>query len=111
MKTYNIKRIPNQGVIVTVTSKKGPYFLTPKHSQLLKNHSPDGFEYGYTGSGPSQLALALLADCCGDQTALKYYQTFKTDFVTGASGDKFDIFEKEIKEWVEDFSSWLKRNG
>ena len=26
------------------------------------NHSPDGFEWGYTGSGPAQLALAILCD-------------------------------------------------
>ena len=32
----------------------------------LQNHSPDGFEWGYGGSGPSQLALAILADCLGD---------------------------------------------
>ena len=28
----------------------------------LANHSPTGFEWGYGGSGPAQLALALLAD-------------------------------------------------
>lgn len=28
----------------------------------LMNHSPAGFEYGYGGSGPAQLALAILAD-------------------------------------------------
>src|SRR5262245_22144387 len=28
----------------------------------LRNHSPTGFEWGYGGSGPAQLALALLVD-------------------------------------------------
>src|SRR5262245_1194599 len=28
----------------------------------LRSHSPTGFEWGYGGSGPAQLALALLAD-------------------------------------------------
>jgi len=28
----------------------------------LMNHSPDGFNWGYGGSGPAQLALAILAD-------------------------------------------------
>jgi len=32
----------------------------------LWNHSPTGFEWGYGGSGPAQLALALLADHFGD---------------------------------------------
>ena len=33
--------------------------LLPDRSQAQHNHSPDGFSWGYTGSGPSQLALAL----------------------------------------------------
>lgn len=28
----------------------------------LYDHSPTGFEWGYSGSGPAQLALAILAD-------------------------------------------------
>lgn len=44
----------------------------------LWNHSPTGFEWGYCGSGPAQLALAILADhLCDDQAALLYYQRFK----------------------------------
>jgi hypothetical protein len=39
------------------------------------NHSPTGFEWGYGGSGPSQLAFAILADFTGDtETALQHYQ-------------------------------------
>jgi len=43
----------------------------------LRNHSPTGFEWGYCGSGPAQLALAILAHHCGPETALHYYQRFK----------------------------------
>jgi uncharacterized protein (DUF2249 family) len=44
----------------------------------LDNHSPDGFEWGYGGSGPAQLALALLADALGDgQRAVRLHQQFK----------------------------------
>ena len=32
----------------------------------LVNHSPDGTEWGYAGSGPAQLALALLAHALAD---------------------------------------------
>ncbi len=32
----------------------------------LHNHSPDGFDWGYQGSGPAQLTLALVADALGD---------------------------------------------
>ena len=44
----------------------------------LRNHSPSGLSYGYGGSGPSQLALAILADFLGDdRKALVLYQPFK----------------------------------
>ena len=36
--------------------------LDPKPSQKIWNYSPTGFEWGYGGSGPSQLALALSLD-------------------------------------------------
>ena len=32
----------------------------------LARHSPTGFECGYMGSGPSQLAVAIVADLFGD---------------------------------------------
>lgn len=32
----------------------------------LWNHSPTGFDWGYMGSGPAQLALALAADALAD---------------------------------------------
>jgi hypothetical protein len=44
----------------------------------LFNHSPTGFSWGYTGSGPAQLALALLADALGDDDlAVRLHQDFK----------------------------------
>ena len=46
--------------------------------QDLRNHSPSGFAWGYEGSGPSQLALAILCDYLGsDALALSHYQEFK----------------------------------
>jgi hypothetical protein len=43
----------------------------------LANHSPDGFAWGYNGSGPSQAACAILADCMGDRVALHHYHAFR----------------------------------
>lgn len=48
--------------------------------QDLRNHSPDGPEWGYAGSGPSQLALAIMADALGDdKRAQGVYQDFKME--------------------------------
>ena len=63
-------------------------------------HSPDGFNWGYGGSGPADAALSILTDCLGLDRANQLYQTFKWDFVAGW-GPEWSITEKEIKEWVE----------
>ena len=69
-RVYTIQRTP-QGVVCNVNGSPLPLRLD------LWNHSPTGFEFGYGGSGPAQLALAILADCCGDELAVKYHQAFK----------------------------------
>jgi hypothetical protein len=52
--------------------------LNPKASQKLMNHSPDGFNWGYGGSGPAQLALGILLDYYGaGAPELHFYQDFK----------------------------------
>lgn len=64
----------------------------------LYNHSPDGFQWGYCGSGPSQLALAILADCLGDGEALHHYQEFKQDVVS-SWGDSWTITAENVEAW------------
>jgi len=43
----------------------------------LRYHSPDGFEWGYGGSGPARFVFAILADAIGDREAQRLYQDFK----------------------------------
>jgi hypothetical protein len=57
--------------------------LTFDRSLELVDHSPSGFEWGYGGSGPAQLALALLLDYTdGEEVALAEYMAFKTEVVS-----------------------------
>jgi hypothetical protein len=66
----------------------------------IRNHSPTGSAWGYGGSGPAQLALALLADALGDDTlAEQYYQEFKREVVAGL-GVNWQTTAKQIREFV-----------
>jgi Family of unknown function (DUF6166) len=47
----------------------------------LRNHSPTGFEWGYGGSGPAQLALPLAANRLPETLALTIYQRLKRALV------------------------------
>jgi uncharacterized protein DUF6166 len=51
--------------------------LRPGRSQRVRNHSPDGFNWGYGGSGPAQLTLALLLELTTADMALLWYQEVK----------------------------------
>lgn len=74
--------------------------LPLKDSLKVCNHSPTGFNWGYGGSGPAQTALAILLDLTGDaEKALKHYQAFKWEFVSGW-GDRFSISETAIRAWL-----------
>jgi hypothetical protein len=47
------------------------------------SHSPDGFEWGYEGSGPAQLAFAMVYHATGqdEELAFRTYQQFKRQIV------------------------------
>lgn len=65
--------------------------LHPGLSQQLRNHSPDGFAWGYGGSGPAQLALAVLLHArVSPVEALRFYQLFKADHIARLPGT-FDV--------------------
>ena len=66
----------------------------------LRTHSPAGFEWGYGGSGPAQLALALawptlLGD---DEAALGVYQRLKFRLVSRLPADGWTLTEDELAE-------------
>jgi Family of unknown function (DUF6166) len=77
--------------------------LSPGRSQELINHSPDGFSWGYGGSGPSQLALALLLHFTNDDHfSLAHYQSFKFDVV--AKWDQYrnvSVPNRVVIDWAK----------
>lgn len=66
--------------------------LRPERSQKVHNHSPDGFSWGYGGSGPAQLALAIVLELTGKKDG---YQEFKWNFVAGLPQEDFEV-ESEL---------------
>lgn len=70
-------------------------------SQRLANHAPSGFQWGYLGSGPAQLSLALLLDATGDEAlSLRHYHDFKF-MVVGNLDDDWSINRNDIIEWID----------
>lgn len=88
------------GFIVKIHEACHETVLSAVASQRLVNHSPNGFNWGYGGSGPAQLALGLLLEATRDETvALRDYQDFKWEVVANLS-DAWELTEKSILDWV-----------
>lgn len=102
MKTYYGEFDNGRNPIATVKTDSGDKYDLPLRLDL-DVHSPAGFEWGYTGSGPAQLALAVLADCVGGEVAKVLYQEFKDDYVSRwKRGATWRLSETAIRRWAAD---------
>jgi hypothetical protein len=95
---------PGKVVIQEPDSRMGSQILNPRND--LVNHSPDGFQWGYEGSGPAQLALAILANFLTDDSrAVRLHQKFKKDVIAQIKSDHFEITGAFIEKWVQETQS------
>ena len=95
MKRYEGRR---EGHAVDVTVDGQP--LSPRLD--LWNHSPTGFEWGYGGSGPAQLALALLADhLADDEKAVRLHQSFKFAVIIQLPKKDWTLTSDQIKQALQ----------
>lgn len=101
MKFYRGRRATGGGLEVTVCDGEGVRRLDPRND--LMNHSPTGLECGYAGSGPAQLAFAILADHLDDDgQADALSQRFKTDVISQLPRDRaWSIDDAHIERWLE----------
>lgn len=65
----------------------------------LLSASPSRFEWGYGGSGPAQLTIAILAHAYDDKFACEHYQQFKEEVVTNFSGNRWTLRTSDLDAW------------
>lgn len=70
----------------------------PRRFDLL-SASPTGFSWGFRGSGPAQLAIAILADAYDDEFAVKQYQRFKDDVIAKLPEREWVITREDVDDW------------
>jgi len=111
MKHYRVERKAELGVVAKVVAELQEYPLPH-----IVCHSPTGFETGYGGSGPGDLALAILADHFGEEErhvrhgigprasrAARLHTLFKFDFIAPRPllvGEAYTITSEEIATWL-----------
>ncbi len=77
--------------------------LDPRND--IMNHSPGGFEWGYGGSGPAQLALAILADFTGRNPTPMEYQTFKERYIQKLDGDFWEMHQQQVENFLKNLEA------
>lgn len=100
-----------RGCVVLVSHDGGQsYANLPLYLEWV-NHSPTGFEWGYYGSGPSQLAYAILHhyftviegldDKDAHEKAQDIYMRFKQDVIGIIHSEKLEIDGLDITAWLK----------
>ena len=110
-----IKRIFQFGGVVIKRTERGVETNVPR---LVTKHSPTGFEFGYRGSGPADLALNILEAYLrgigwegstrkvmkGEafEVSLGMYQFFKEKYIDPMHREGGKIHIREISKFVEE---------
>ena len=89
--------IPGFGDVICSRDENGIHTNVPRR---ITHHSPDGFEWGYGGSGPSDFALNILSCYIGQEEAQKYYQNFKWAFIATMPLEGGVIKKDVILNWL-----------
>lgn len=98
MKIYH-GRQTEHGCAVDVEEDGECSLLNPRHD--LRLHSRE-LNWGYGGSGPAQLALALAADVLGDDDkAQAIYQKLKFKLVGGLPHEEWVLTESRIRSAID----------
>lgn len=94
---------PREGVFTFRRRDGAVEVLDPNGRPVLHrwvSHSPDGFEWGYGGSGPADLALNLLAYYLPSADAWRWHQDAKRAFVEGLPREGGTIEAAALLAWV-----------
>ena len=66
--------------------------LSPESSKKIFNHSNNGFDWGNSGPGSAQLALAVLLELTNDKKiSMILHHIFKNDYLTNLPKSNFDF--------------------
>lgn len=75
----------------------------------VMRHSPDGFEWGYDGSGPTELARCLLIDLLGvedvhGELSVSYHD-FRSDVIARLPRDEYglawELRADQVQAWID----------
>lgn len=86
---------------VTITMNGGKLQIPSDYPNLGSIHTND-LNFGYSGQGPRELAIAILAHVTGDyELTQQLYKNFADD-VTSKLPDSWELSSDEVLSWLSD---------
>jgi len=82
--------------------------LPALNGEVERRHSPTGYQWGYAGSGPAELARAILVALYPDDPLVRLpvcYQHFKADVIAKLPRAAFRLTSTEVDQW---FAAWRR---
>lgn len=77
----------------------------------LRQHSPGGFNWGYSGSGPAQLSLALCVDAIGVEGASpRLYQAYKRQVVAKLPEVLWVLTDEQVRQTLAEIAPTLEHD-
>lgn len=90
----------SSGKPVVTIEEIGLTNVSSRPLKLINKHGSDSFEWGYSGSGPSDLSRSILLDMGFPEKEVdEIYHTFKEVFIAVAKYEEFEISEDRIRAW------------
>jgi len=96
---FMVEAIPDFGDVICYRDYYGVRTNVPRR---LTKHSQTGFEWGYGGSGPADLALNILSVFVGQELAEKLHQEFKWQFIANMPYEGGTIKREDILRWIDE---------
>jgi hypothetical protein len=106
-KVYVVERDRETGTVAAFVEQG-----TSRHALRHRiRHSPTGFEFGYGGSGPSDLALSMAWDVLGREPHPLAYQALKSRIVAKHAGAGFRVTEEAVRLAMREGVAFADRSG
>ncbi len=107
--TFTAERLGHE-TVVSMTQAGQASRPLPLHL-AVRCHSPTGFDWGYAGSAPAQLALALCIEVVGRARAERAYQAVKDRLVAPRLEDAWMLSGTTVLAVVEAAEQAARASG
>lgn len=95
-KRYVMRRLPGGRALAVVIGRDG----VERSLRHVMRHSPTGFEWGYGGSGPADLALSICVDLLEGDVPPLVYQDVKWRLLEKMPKAGGELHEDEVREAI-----------